>query len=77
MSNEEKNQENGNVQRTGGEKKLQKELKETDKMVKEEIKDKPYSEKSRQEKRRGRFIDLHADEDGDEQTTEATYRKKR
>lgn len=73
MPNEQDNQENGDVQRTGGEARLQKELKEVDEQVGEHINDQPYSKDSRQERRRGRFIDLYEDEDGDPQTTEATY----
>jgi hypothetical protein len=73
--NEQENQDNGDVQRTGGEAELQKELKEVDEQVGENINDQPYSEDDRQARRRGKFIDLYEDEDGDPQTTEATYRE--
>jgi hypothetical protein len=69
-----KNRENGDVKRTGEEAEIQTELKNSDKMSGEHIKDRPYS-KDRKERRRGQFIDLHGDEDGDEQTTEASCRK--
>lgn len=61
------------AKRTGGEAEIRDELATTDRELGDPIADRPYS-KDRRERRRGRFIDLHGDEDHDPDTDEATYR---
>lgn len=56
--------------RTGGEANLQQELKEDDAQVGQPVADDPGGDGDAL--RRSRFVDLHADEDGDPTTTEAT-----
>ena len=60
------------VRRTGGEAKLQRSLQDEDRQHGggRVIGDNSYS-KDRTERRRGRFIDIHADEDHDPDTSEA------
>lgn len=66
-------EEKDEAQRRGEEADLQEELREVDEKVGERILDRPYSE-DRRERRRGQFIDLHGDEDGDYQTRDITRR---
>jgi hypothetical protein len=74
MADKSKSQQGGDVERTGEEAELQRSLKDADEKAGDRIADRPYSSDPR-ERRRGRFIDLYGDEDGDPQTSEATYRR--
>ena len=58
--------------RTGGERVLQDELKNDDQQFEQPVNDNPGG--NRDQRRRANFIDHNADEDGDPNTTEKTYR---
>lgn len=58
--------------RTGGESALRDELKTVDGQVGDSVNDNPVG--NRDQRRRSNFIDHNADEDGDPNTTEATFR---
>jgi len=71
MSDRTKRDDKEPVRRSGGESRLQRGLQEDDRRDDGRvIRDDSYS-KDRNERRRGRFIDIHEDEDHDPDTSEA------